>query len=98
MRLAQKPANEIERLEALVQYDILDSDPEGEYDDIARIAAHICNVPVAIVSFIDKERKWHKAKVGIAATEMKRDIAVCSHTIVANHETMIVEDTRNDER
>lgn len=98
MQQAHKPANEVERLEALVQYDILDSDPEDEYDDIARIAAHICGVPVAIISFIDKDRKWHKAKVGISASEMNRDIAVCSHTIVADQETMVVEDTRNDER
>ncbi|MDW3190768.1 MAG: GAF domain-containing sensor histidine kinase [Cytophagales bacterium] len=98
MQHAQKPANELERLEALIQYDILDSDPEDEYDNIASLAAHICQVPVAIVSFIDQDRKWHKAKVGIAATEMKRDIAVCSHTIVADEETMIVEDTRNDDR
>lgn len=98
MQQAQKPANEIERLEALVQYDILDSDPEDEYDDIVRIAAHICGVPVAIVSFIDKDRKWHKAKVGISASEMNRDIAVCAHTIVADQETMVVEDTRKDDR
>ncbi len=98
MQQAQKPANEIERLEALVQYDILDSEPEEAYDNIVRIAAHICEVPVAIVSFIDKDRKWHKAKVGISATEMNRDIAVCAHTIVADKETMVVEDTRKDER
>lgn len=98
MRLAQKPSNEIERLEALITYDILDSDSEDEYDNIARIAAHICDVPVAIVSFIDKDRKWHKAKVGVTSAEMKRDIAVCSHTIVADNDTMVVEDTRNDER
>ncbi len=98
MQTAKKPANEVERLEALVQYDILDSETEEEYDDIARIAAHVCNVPVAIISFIDKDRKWHKAKVGVAADEMKRDIAVCSHTIVSDQELMVVEDTRKDDR
>lgn len=98
MQIAKKPIDEIERLEALVQYEILDSEPEREYDEIARIAAQVCDVPVAIVSFIDKNRKWHKAKVGINATQMKRDIAVCSHTIISDQEMMIVEDTRNDDR
>lgn len=98
MQIAKRPKDEIERLEALVQYEILDTEPEREYDDIAKIAAEVCEVPVALVSFIDKNRKWHKAKVGIGVSEMKRDIAVCSHTIVHDHEMMIVEDTRTDIR
>ncbi|MEO9483941.1 MAG: GAF domain-containing sensor histidine kinase [Ekhidna sp.] len=95
---AENPINEIERLEALVRYDILDTDPEKEYDDIARIAAHVCNMPVAMVSFIDETRKWYKATFGIASKEMAREIAVCSHTIVYDEEIMVVEDARKDVR
>lgn len=95
---ADKPTNELERLEALVRYEILDTDPEKDYDNIAKIAAHVCDVPVALVSFIDATRKWHKAAVGIEAKEMSREIAVCAHTIVNDEEIMIVEDTRKDIR
>lgn len=93
-----KPNEEIERLDALVRYEILDTEPEKEYDDIAKVAAHVLDMPVAMVSFIDKTRKWYKAVVGIDSREMPREIAVCSHTIVFDQEIMIVEDTTKDIR
>lgn len=98
MEYAQKPKNEIKRLEALVHYEILDTPAEQEYDDLASLAAYICRTPVAMVSFLDETRKWYKAKVGTVSTEMKRDIAVCSHTIVHDTEIMIIEDATKDPR
>ncbi len=98
MIAAKKPENEKSRLEALVRYDILDTPSEKEYDDIAKLAAYILNMPVSMVSFLDETRKWYKSVLGVDSREMNRDIAVCSHTIVYDQEIMIVEDTRLDER
>ena len=55
------PDNEAERLQALEDYRILDTLPEQAYDDIAKIAAQICGVPISLVSLIDENRQWIKA-------------------------------------
>ena len=60
-----KPDNEEERLAALHSVDILDSAPERAFDDLVRIAAAICGVPMAAVTLIDRDRQWFKARVGM---------------------------------
>lgn len=87
-----------QRLKALRQYDILDSFPEQAYDDITRLAAIICNVPMALVSIVDKDRQWFKSKQGLDADETHRQHSFCSHAIVTPNEPFIVEDSRLDER
>jgi len=86
------PKNESERLLELKSYDIVDSFPEDEYDDIALISSHICKTPIATVALIDETRKWHKSKVGINKESVPREIAICSHTIM-NDEILVVNDT-----
>lgn len=51
------PQNEAERLEALYNYEILDTLEERSYNDIVHLAAHICEVPIALISFIDRDRQ-----------------------------------------
>lgn len=92
------PANETQRLAALDQYQILDTLPEQVYDDIAFLATQICEVPIALISLVDSNRQWFKAKVGIDTDEMQREVALCSHAIVSPEELMIVKDTHRDER
>ena len=60
---------EVDRLAALQKFDILDTEPDVEFDSIARIAAQICNAPIAYISFIDERRQWLKAKIGLDVTE-----------------------------
>ena len=75
----QIPDNENQRLLALESYQILDSLPEQAYDDIARLAAYICGVDKAMVAFIDKDRKWHKARFNVKPSEMPRDYVICAN-------------------
>lgn len=91
------PPQEAERLEALRQYKILDTPSESVYDDITTIAAFICDVPIALISFVDKERQWFKSKVGLSVNETPRDVSFCSHTIL-KEQTMVVKDVLDDER
>lgn len=92
-----KPANESERLAALYEYSILDTAAEQTFDDLAALAAHICEVPMATITLVDKDRQWFKAKLGIDKTETPRDYAFCAHTILGA-EPLIVQDATQDSR
>ncbi|MDM3871101.1 sensor domain-containing diguanylate cyclase [Porticoccus sp. W117] len=86
------PEDEEARIKSLVEYQLLDTLPEQEYDDIVRMAAEICNCPISTVALIDAERKWHKAKYGIDKEFVPRHMVICAHTIV-ERETLVVNDT-----
>jgi hypothetical protein len=66
--LAPAPApasdGEAARLRSLRRYDILDTGPEKAFDDLASLAAYICGTPIALVSLIDADRQWFKARHG----------------------------------
>jgi PAS domain S-box-containing protein len=91
--------NEKERLRiaALHRYQILDTSPEDEFDKIARLAAYICQVPISLISFVDQNRQWFKAKIGISTSETPRAIAFCHHTIQQSS-LFIIENALHDER
>jgi len=82
------PHNEKERLEALKSYHIMDSLSEQEFNAITKLAASICGVPIALISLLDENRQWFKAKFGIDVEETPRNISFCQHAIL---ETKIFE-------
>jgi signal transduction histidine kinase/CheY-like chemotaxis protein len=90
MPAAPKPENESERLEKLYDYDILDSLPEQRFDDIAALAAKTLGMPVALISLVDKDRQWLKARYGLDVQETPRDHAFCAYTIL-DRKTFVVE-------
>ncbi len=94
---APLPDNEDARLRALRSYQILDTPPEREFDDLTHLASIICNAPVAVVSLIDQDRQWFKSRVGLEATQTPRDDAFCAYTIL-DTKMMIVSAANRDER
>lgn len=77
---------------------VLDTLPEQAFDDIVQLASQICGTPVGLVSLVDEQRQWFKARVGLAATHTPRDIAFCAHAINTPDELMVVADTACDPR
>jgi GAF domain-containing protein len=94
---APLPPDEEERLRALEESGLLDSAAEERFDRLTRIAAALFDVPVALVSLVDRERQWFKSRTGIAATETARDSAFCAHAILGD-DVLQVPDALQDDR
>lgn len=92
------PSNEEARLKDLYSLEILDTNPEREYDDITELASQICEVPISLISLIDTDRQWFKSAHGISAKETPRDLAFCAHAINTPNELFEVCDAREDDR
>ncbi len=91
------PDNEATSTEALHHHQIQDIEPEAAFDDIRRLAARICETPVALVSLVDECRQWFKMQVGMEFFEPKRDVAFCTQTMLPSG-ALIVPDVLTDER
>lgn len=94
-RLAE---HEQDRLAALRRYAVLDTPAELAFDDLTRIAAHICGTPISLVSLIDEDRQWFKARVGLDTLETPRELAFCAHAILEPGEVLVVPDATADPR
>lgn len=92
------PENEIQRLDALVSYDILDTPPEQDFDALTRISAHAFSTPAAVIGLMDAHRLWFKSQLGLGVPQLDRQIAMCAHALMSPHEEFVVEDLLLDVR
>ena len=86
------------RMAVLRDYGVLDSVPEADFDDIVFLASLVCGAPVALVSLVDHDRQWFKAKVGIDVEQTSRDVAFCAHAILQPADIFVVPDALADPR
>lgn len=85
------------RLAALAGYDILDTAPEQGHDDIVRLASQLCDTPVALVSLVDGDRQWFKARLGFEPCETDLSRSVCAHALVVD-DLLVIPDLTADPR
>ncbi|GAA4332696.1 GAF domain-containing hybrid sensor histidine kinase/response regulator [Flaviaesturariibacter amylovorans] len=97
MNPAALPANEQQRLEDLYSYDILDTEPERDFDELAELASLVCGTQMSLVALMDKDRQWNKASVGYPVPETPREVTICTHAI-GGKDLFVVENTLEDER
>ena len=88
---------EADRLAALRQYGVLDTTPEASFDDLATLAARICDAPMAAVSLVDAERQWFKAEIGLGVAETPRPASFCAHAMLSD-QALVITDAQRDPR
>ena len=86
-----------ERLAALQSYGLMDTGPETDFDDIATLAAAICDTPVSLISFVDADRQWFKARIGLEQQQTPMHMSICSYAILQD-QLMEIADTQADPR
>ena len=94
---AQTHPLQLQRLEALHGYGILDTEREADFDEIAEMASSYCSTAIAVVNFIDAERQWFKAEVGLGVRETPLETSLCSHVIL-EQDYVEITDTLQDPR
>ena len=95
--LADKHPEQDLRIATLQSYDVMDSQNEAEFDDIVALASAICECPVSLISLVDDDRQWFKARVGFEPHQTALDKSVCSHAILQG-EFLEVPDMASDSR
>lgn len=94
------PVNSLQdeqRIQELLLYGILDTPSEENFDDITALAARYFDVPIALITLVDRDRQWFKSRVGLGVTQTARDIAFCD-TAIQGTGVMVVTDARSDAR
>ncbi|WP_316819858.1 PAS domain S-box protein [Pedobacter gandavensis] len=89
--------HEMERLQALQEYDILDTPPEQEFDNITKLASLICNAPVAVIVLVDEDRLWFKSVIGLDRKELPRSNSFAEQ-VIQSENVFEVCDAMEDER
>jgi GAF domain-containing protein len=99
---APTPPNEEERLAELEGLNLLDTASEADFDQVTARLTRLFNVPMALITLVDKNRQWFKSQAGLPADlaearSTSRDISLCGH-VIAKDEVLIVRDLARDPR
>ena len=98
MSAAPLPSREAQRLDALRQYEVLDTPPDAAFDDITRLAAQALQAPISLISLIDETRQWFKSHFGLDSTHTGREVSFCAHAILHPDDVFEVPDASADPR
>ncbi|MCU1418140.1 MAG: serine/threonine protein kinase [Schumannella sp.] len=94
---ANIPVDEVQRLDAVRRYDILDTPPEGAFDRVASLAARAFSTPVALVGLVDEDRIWFKSRYGTDLEQVSRRTRILPPDI-GSLTTWVVSDAQADPR
>lgn len=97
MQTPNQPDNEVQRLKSLEHLGVLDTGSEERYDRITRLAKRLFDVPIAVVSLVDRDRQWFKSCYGLSVDQTSRDISFCGHAIL-DTQPFIIPDASQDPR
>lgn len=97
MQIAPIPEDEAKRIAELYKYELHDKAYEEEFNEIVRLASSICNVPMSLITLIDVDKQWFKARIGIDGNETARSVSFCAHAILSD-ELMEIQNALDDER
>lgn len=87
---------EEQRSKLLKSYDLLDTNPEIEFDNITFLASTLCDTPISTITLLDENRQWFKSKIGVANDESPREYSFCSLAIGKSSETIVIEKVMED--
>lgn len=90
------PENEAQRIAEIKKYNLLDTLSEDDFDNITSLLSTICEVPIALISLLDKNRAFFKSHKGIDFNQLPRQLSFCDKALQENNDIFIIEDTRND--
>lgn len=92
-----EPSQNAKRLEVLRGFDVLDSGAEKVYDDLTRLTADLCEVPVCLISLVEEDRQWFKSEIGLGICETGIEQSICVHAVAENN-FLEIHDTQLDPR
>ena len=97
MRYTPLPLDESARLASLAEYDLKADDSELRLDAIVQLASRLFDVPIALVSIVERERQFFSARTGLDVCETGRDVAFCAHALELD-DILVVADAKLDPR
>src|SRR5690606_25732821 len=90
--------DEKKRLEDLADLQIVDTDPEEDFDNLTALAVTLCNTPIALVTLLTEDRQFFKSHFGLDIRETPKSVSFCGHAIHTPNDIFIIEDARKDKR
>jgi len=91
------PENEAERIATLHNLNVLDTPRHDRFDRYTRISTRIFDMPIAVISLVDRYRQWFKSTAGFDAEEAPRSASFCGHAILGD-DIFEIQNTRRDPR
>jgi GAF domain-containing protein/methylmalonyl-CoA mutase cobalamin-binding subunit len=89
-----------DRLKALERARLLDSPPEEPFDSLARFTGQLLDVPIVLMSLVDRQRQFFKAQVGLSEPLCATRETPITHSfcqwVVTGDEALVVEDARRE--